>query len=107
MVFTEDDVISGVEGLSSEHLCMCIEEGWVKPIQTQGRVYFAEIDIVRLQLIVNLQLDLSINAESIPIILSLIDQVHGLRHELHSLANAVGAQPADIQQAILRAMESN
>ena len=107
MVFTEDDVIAKVERLSPEHLYMCIDEGWINPKQTQGRAYFADIDIVRLQLILNLQIDLSINAESIPIILSLIDQVHGLRHKLRSLAEAIGEQPEDIQQVILQTMESN
>jgi len=107
MVFTEDDVIAKVEGLSPKHLYKCIDEGWIKPKKNQGRVYFADIDIVRLQLILNLQLDLSINTESIPIILSLIDQVHGLRHKLRFLADAIGEQPEDIQQMILQTVESN
>ncbi len=107
MTFTEDEVISRVEGLSVEHLCFCIEEGWINPKQTKGQSYFAEIDIVRLQFILNLQTDLSIDAESMPIILSLIDQVHGLRDKLYSLANAVSEQPIDVQQAILRGMDDN
>lgn len=105
MVFTEDDVISKVDGLGPESLYLCIEEGWIKPIQEKDKVYFAEIDIVRLQLIINLQVDLEINRESVPVILSLLDQIHGLRHKLRSLADAVGAQPDDVQRAVLRALE--
>lgn len=101
MVFTADDVISRVEGLSSDSLYLCIEEGWITPTLRRGTAYFAEIDIVRLELIQNMQMDLEINAEAIPVILSLIDQIHGLRHKLHSLADAVRAQSDDVQQAVL------
>jgi hypothetical protein len=34
------------------------------------------------------------------LILSLLDQVHGLRHELRSLAAAVDGQPAEIRERI-------
>lgn len=37
-----------------------------------------------------------------PIVLSLMDQVYGLRQELRRLAQAVEAQPDAVKQAILR-----
>jgi ABC-type transporter Mla subunit MlaD len=33
-------------------------------------------------------------------VVDLIDQIHGLRHQLGTLAQAIAQQPADIQRAI-------
>lgn len=107
MTYTKKDVMAKIAGLSAPSLSIYIKEGWISPEQTQGRHTFKEIDIARLQLILELENDLSVNTEALPIILSLIDQVHGLRHKLRSLANAVETQPDKVQQAILNRMQDD
>ena len=54
---------------------------------------FSEIDVARAQLIRDLQ-GMGVNDEAIPIILDLIDQVHGLRRTVRTLLSEV-ATPAE------------
>jgi|TARA_R110002094_G_scaffold161731_3_gene146803 chaperone modulatory protein CbpM len=99
----ERDVIHRLEGLSLTRLRLWVKRGWVMPHEEGGEYHFREIDIARLELIRQLKIDMDVNNEAIPIVLSLIDQIHGLRFELKTLAQAVEAQHQDIQSAILRA----
>lgn len=46
---------------------------------------------------------MSLPSEAVPVVLSLLDQIHGLRRELRDLAGAVDAQPEDIRHAIIKA----
>jgi chaperone modulatory protein CbpM len=43
---------------------------------------------------------MEVNDEVMPLILSLVDQVYGLRRELRRLALAVKEQPEDVRRAI-------
>ncbi|MFN3348574.1 chaperone modulator CbpM [Pseudorhodoplanes sp.] len=83
-----------------------IEEGWLRPQRTDKGLAFTEMDVSRAQLIRDLREDLGVNEEGIAIILDLVDQMHGLRKTLRELCEAVGVQPAELQQRILVDMRS-
>lgn len=100
---TESEVVRHIQGITRRHLRLWVGRGWVTPIERAGNHNYSEIDIARLQLIRQLKIDMAVNNEAIPIVLSLIDQLHGLRYELRSLAQAVETQHDDIQRAILSA----
>ena len=61
-----------------------IEVGWLLPHQN-GDSPLSEIDLARAQLIHDLKHDLGVNDEGIPLILDLIDQLHGLRRVTREL----------------------
>ncbi len=65
-------------------------EEWLLPQRLEEDMLFTEADIARAQLIQDLQRDFGVNREGIGIILSLLDQVHGLRQALAGKVN-----PAD------------
>ena len=44
--------------------------------------------------------DLAIAEDGIPAVLSLVDQVYGLRNQLRQLGEAIQAQPGDVRKAI-------
>ena len=99
-MITEDDLIRLLEGLTRDTLHRWIDYGWVQPAR-QGEVYvFAEIDCARVRLIRDVHDTMEVNDEVMPLILSLMDQVYGLRRELRRLALAVQAQPEDVRHAI-------
>ena len=63
-----------------------VEAGWIVP-QRQGEdLAFAEVDLARARLIRELGNDLGVNPEGISIVLDLLDQVHGLRRTVRTLA---------------------
>ena len=61
-----------------------VEVGWLNPQHHSTGQRFSDVDLARAQLIRDLQ-DLGVNDDSMPIILDLVDQLHGLRHLLREL----------------------
>lgn len=59
----------------------CIEREWIIPSNTEEKLLDQE-DIARILLIKDLKEVFEVNDESIPIILHLIDQIHGLKSRL-------------------------
>jgi len=65
-----------------------VEAGWLAPGRLEGRVHYTEIDLARARLINDLT-GLGVNEAGMPIVLDLVDQLHGLRRVLrHALAAA-------------------
>jgi len=75
-----------------------IAAGWLAPQQRGDVRDFSDIDVARARLILDLQ-QLGVNDEAIPVILDLIDQVHGLRRVLRGLLDTMQAQPASASRA--------
>ena len=96
----EHEVLTRIEGLTRERLRICVTEAWVKPAASDDGHLFDDIDVARMQLIVELVKDLQVNDDAVPIILSLIDQVHALRQRLGALDRAIAAQDAGIRAEI-------
>jgi chaperone modulatory protein CbpM len=73
--------------LDAGTLQLWIEEGWLLP-RRDPDLAFSEGDVARAQLILDLRREMGVNDEGIGIILSLIDQMHGLRRVLRELMQA-------------------
>lgn len=91
-MMTETEVIADIDGLSRRRLEICIRESWVTPAQSERGYVFDELDLARLRLIAELANDLLIDDHAMPVILSLIDQMHGLRRRLRELDDALQAE---------------
>ncbi len=96
----QQDVVALIDGLKRAELIRWIAAGWVAPERRSGDFWFREIDIARVRLIVQVRRELRITEDDVPLVLSLLDQVYGLRHELRGLAEAVEAQPPAVRSAI-------
>jgi len=70
--------------LDAGTLQLWIEEGWLLPRRAPD-LAFSEGDVARAQLILDLKREMGVNDEGIGIILSLVDQMHGLRRVLREL----------------------
>jgi chaperone modulatory protein CbpM len=68
--------------LEAPALAAWIEAGWLLPRRDADAHNFSEADLARAQLIRDLQHDMGVNEEAVPIILDLLDQLHGLRQAL-------------------------
>lgn len=67
-----------------EQLDEWISEGWLAPGQADGDRDYSPIDLARAHLIRDM-FGMGVNKESMPIILDLVDQLHGLRRALRAL----------------------
>ena len=69
-----------------------VEAGWLVPGRVEGSVHYSEVDLARAHLINDLA-GLGVNEAGVPIVLDLVDQLHGLRRVLrHALAAARSGQ---------------
>jgi chaperone modulatory protein CbpM len=71
--------------IDAETLDTWLEAGWLAPRLDQGHARYSEIDLARAHLINDLS-DLGVNDASVPVILNLVDQLHGLRRVLRKLS---------------------
>jgi chaperone modulatory protein CbpM len=88
-------VVQRVRGLDVQTLEIWVAQDWVRPRREAGAPVFEEIDVARVQLIAELRNELEVGDAAMPVVLSLLDQLHGararVRHMLETLA-AVGAE---------------
>ncbi|MEA2905666.1 MAG: chaperone modulatory protein CbpM [Alphaproteobacteria bacterium] len=68
-----------------------LEAGWLAPRRNDEGTHYSDVDLARAHLIEDLR-RLGINDEGVPVVLDLVDQVHGLRHVLRVLLSTVRAQ---------------
>jgi len=77
-----------------------IERQWVRPHRKRKAWYFEEIDIARLQLICHLTQEIEVNDEGMDVVLSLLDQLYGLRTHMKHLTHAIAQQPLEVQREV-------
>ncbi len=91
--------------LEHEVLVTWIEEGVIEPERDDEGYLFDPVDESRVALACDLHYRMGLEHASLPIILSLIDQLHDARHHLRTLTRAVAEQPDVIRQEIARQMK--
>jgi chaperone modulatory protein CbpM len=64
-----------------------VEAGWLVPGRIEGRLHYSEVDLARAHLIHDLT-GLGVNEAGVPIVLDLVDQLHGLRRVVRHLLSA-------------------
>jgi chaperone modulatory protein CbpM len=98
---TIDEVLEMLDvALERKALEDYIERSWVRPVTKRKIVYFEEIDIARIRLVYQLKHDLLVNDEAMDVVLSLLDQVYGMRRDMKNLTHAIEQQPKEIQAEI-------
>jgi chaperone modulatory protein CbpM len=102
-----DDLLTTISGLQRGDLETWIREEWVVPRQEAGTLLFTDMECARVRLICTLHYDLEIDAETLPVIISLVDQLYETRQRLLSLSAAVAAQDEAVQAVILAAIKPN
>jgi chaperone modulatory protein CbpM len=98
---TLDEVLEALEiVLTRETLENYISREWVRPVRKEKVCYFEEIDISRIQLIQQLRHDMHVGDEAMDVVLSLLDQMYGLRARMRRLTDAIERQPRRVQAEI-------
>jgi chaperone modulatory protein CbpM len=75
--------------LEPETLEAFIEAGWLLPRGELANCEFSDLDVARAQLIRDLRQALGVNDEGIPIVLHLVDQLHGMRRILREVLSTM------------------
>lgn len=99
-----DDLIAAISSLRRNDLEAWVRDQLVAPQQESGTLLFSDMECARVRLICTLHYELEIDAEVLPVVLSLVDQLYETRQRLLSLTAAVALQDENIQTAILAAI---
>ena len=87
-------------GVTHVEIRTWIELQWVLPAEQDGAYLFDEVDLARIKLISELRRDLEVNDAAVPVVLRLIDQVHGLHRAIGDLHEAIEALSAEARQEL-------
>ncbi|HEV7463540.1 MAG TPA: hypothetical protein VGN85_06485 [Methyloceanibacter sp.] len=102
-MLSERDVVARVQHLTVTRLRVWVMQGWIKPAgKTIGETAqaFSDADLARAALICNLEDELGFAEDDVPVLLNLIDQIHGLRFELKGLLDALEELPPDVRATV-------
>ncbi len=100
-----DDLVAAIAALQRSDLEDWIREELIVPRQEAGEQLFSDMEYARVRLISTLHYELEIDAVTLPVVLSLIDQLYDTRQKLLSLTTAVVAQDQGVQEAIIGAIK--
>lgn len=98
-MLTEREIVTKVRRLTVTRLRVWVRQGWIRPAAKAERA-FSEADMARAALIRDLEDELGFDEEQVPVLLNLIDQIHGLRAELKTLLEALEELPEDVRALV-------
>ena len=99
-----EELLIRLRGLERRDLSRWVENRWVLPERQADTWAFHEVDVARVELILDIRRDFAIDDEAMELVLGLLDQVYGLRRQMRRLCDAVATQPPEVQDAIRRAL---
>ena len=98
-MLTERDIVARVKHVTVTRLRVWVRQGWIRP-PAKAEQGFTEADMARAALIRDLEDKLGFEEEQIPVLLNLIDQIHGLRSELKAMLEALDELPEDLRATV-------
>ena len=105
-MITESEIVAAIGPLDADALQRWIEHGWILPQRDSDSLRFDPSDVARVQLICELHYELRIEEDSLSVVLSLLDQLYGVRRALGALQSAVAAQPDEVRARIANLVKS-
>ena len=100
-----DELVAAIAALQRGDLEAWIREELVAPQQETGTLFFSDMECARGRMICTLHYELEIEVDTLPVVLSLVDQLYDTRRRLLSLSAAVAAQDETVQAAIISAIK--
>ena len=101
--------------LDRAELARWIERRWIVPearpvengVEGDAEIWlFHEVDVARVELILDIRREFTVDEETLSLVLGLLDQVYGLRRQMRRLCGAIESQPSEIREAIRDALRS-
>lgn len=102
-----DVIVAQLPGLGRPDLERWIAHGWVRPDNSASGYAFRDIDVARVRLIRELRDDLEVNEDTLPLVLSLLDQLYDLRRRMRELTDALGSTTSEEVRRTLAAHLAN
>ena len=98
--YSETEVVARIEGLTVTRLRAFVAAEGLAPAEREGRLAFREADLARVQLLEELFEDFDLDEDAAALVVSLVDQIHGLRRALRRLGEAVEAEAPEVKARV-------
>jgi chaperone modulatory protein CbpM len=99
-----DELTRRFAALDSVELTRWIENRWILPDAEGGQWLFHEVDIARVELILEIRHEFAVDDEAMVVVLGLLDQLYSVRRQMRRLCDAIECQPPEIRDAIRQAL---
>src|SRR5262249_5551871 len=103
-----DELVRPFAALNASEWSRWVENRWLRPETASEnggeRWVFHEVDVARVELILDLRREFAVDDEALSLVLGLLDQVYSLRRQMRRLCDALEQQPPEIRDAIRRAL---
>jgi chaperone modulatory protein CbpM len=99
-----EELVNRFAGLDRGELVRWVENRWILPERDGEMWLFREVDVARIELILDIRREFTVEDDAVSLVLGLLDQVYSLRRQMRRLCDAVECQPPEIQEAIRRAL---
>jgi chaperone modulatory protein CbpM len=103
-MMTIDQLLSAISTLQRQDLERWISDELVTPQSEADSLLFSDIECARIRLICTLTYELDIDSGTLPVVLSLLDQLYDTRRRLLLLSRAVAGQDKTIRTAVIEAI---
>ena len=100
MRWTETEVVAEIEQVTLRRLRLWMRNGWIAPTTGAKGPRFDDLDLARIRLVCELKNEMKANDDAVAVVLSLLDQLYGIRREFKALAEAIERQPEDVRAAV-------
>lgn len=97
-----EEIVGEVSLVTEIELRRWIELSWVRPSFEGETYFFSDIDVARVRMICDVRYACNVEEETMPLVLSLLDQLYATRRTVRQLTDAVAEQPDDIREAIFK-----
>lgn len=98
--YTEDEAVAAVGRLTVTRLRAFVAADCVTPALGEQGPVFSDADLARLDLLCDLAEDFGLEEDALALVVSLVDQLHGLRRELRALAEALESEPEEVRARV-------
>ncbi|PIE14830.1 MAG: hypothetical protein CSA68_09150 [Rhodobacterales bacterium] len=104
--YSEEQLINAISRLTRQRLTRYLEHDFITPAHSEHGPRYGMADLTRLELICDLSDQFDLQDDAMGVVLSLIDQLHGVRAELRALMQVIDAQPDPQRRQIIAALKS-
>lgn len=102
--YSETELVAAIERLSPGQLRRFVEARFVQPVQGAEGPVFRRLDCARLELLCELADEFGMDDDTLDMVMSLVDQLHGVRAELRAVMSVIASEPEDVRNRLFEAI---
>ena len=105
--YSEQEALTQVTRLTRTRLATFVEAEAVIPIHHKGAPAFRAADIARLELLCDLSELYEMSADTLSVVVRIVDQLHATRRDLRNVLAALSDAPDDVRARIAKVLSAD